>query len=100
MVEYSRSDIKRVNSSFIIEPFHKKKSEKKKESFRLIEMMDLGIYFIVPLLVGLGIGIYIDSRIGSKPIGVVCGLIFGMLSFFFNLLKIVREFSHHASNKH
>jgi len=98
MVEYSRSDIKRVNSSFTIEPFHKKKPRIKKESFRLIEMMDLGVYFVVPLLVGLGIGAFIDSKLGSKPVGVVCGLIFGMLSFFFNLLKIVREFSHHASN--
>ncbi len=96
MVEYSRSDIKRVNNSFTIEPFHKHKREAKKDSFRLIDVMDLGVYFVVPLLVGLGIGAGIDTRWNTKPIGVVCGLIFGMVCFFFNLLKIVRQFSKNA----
>lgn len=96
MVEYSRSHIKRINSSFAIESFQRKKRETAKETFRLIDVMDLGVYFVVPLLVGLGIGIFADTQLGTKPVGILIGLVFGAVGFFFNLLKIVRQFSKHA----
>lgn len=96
MVQYSRSHIKQVNSSFTITPFHQKKKETAKETFRLIDVMDLGVYFVVPLLAGLGIGIFTDTQLGTKPMGIIIGLVFGAAGFFFNLLKIVRQFSKHA----
>ena len=81
MVEYSRGQIQRVNSSFNIEPFHRKKKEKDGGKFRLIDAMDLGIYLVVPLLVGLGLGIAVKQAL--------VGLILGALGSFFNLLKII-----------
>ena len=96
MVEYSRSDIKKVSGSFVIEPFHRKRNKKSVDSFRLIDMMDLGVYLIVPLLVGLGTGIVLDSKLGIKPIGIISGLFLGAAGSFFNLIKIVRQFSKHA----
>ncbi|MFH0772856.1 MAG: AtpZ/AtpI family protein [bacterium] len=96
MVEYSRLHIKKVNSSFVIEPFHQKKKEIKMESIRLIDALDLGVYLIVPLLVGLGAGIFLDTKLGTKPLCIICGLLLGSLGSFFNLIKIVRQFSKHA----
>jgi len=98
MVEYSRSHVQKVGSSFIIEPFHQKKKRKTDEKFRLIDAMDLGIYFVVPLLVGLGAGIVLDIKLGTKPLCVIFGLVLGAAGSLFNLLKIVRQFSQHASN--
>jgi len=98
MVEYSRSHIQKVGSSFTLEPFHRKKKRKPDEKFRLIDAMDLGVYLVVPLLAGLGIGIILDAKFGIKPICVISGLLFGAIGSFFNLLKIVRQFSQHASN--
>lgn len=96
MVQYSRSHTNQVNSSFAIETLHKKKKKTAKETFRLIDVMDLGVYFVVPLLFGLGIGIVTDAQLGTKPVGILIGLLFGAAGFFFNLLKIVRQFSKHA----
>lgn len=96
MVEYLRSDIKKVGSLFVIEPFHRKKNKNTEEKFRLIDMMDLGVYLVVPLLVGMGAGIVLDSKLGIKPIGIISGLLLGSTGSFFNLIKIVRQFSKHA----
>ena len=98
MVEYSRSPIQKVGSSFDIEPFHRKKKKRTDEKFRLIDAMDLGVYLVVPLLVGLGIGIVLDAQLGTKPICIISGLLLGTVGSFFNLQKIVRQFSQHASN--
>lgn len=96
MVEYFRSHIKKVNSSFVIEPFHQKKKVKKDEKFRLVDALDLGVYFVVPLLAGLGLGIVLDSKLGTKPVCIVIGLLLGSFGSLFNLIKIVRQFSNHA----
>ena len=96
MVEYSRSHIKKVNSSFAIEPFHHKKKAHKDSEFRLVDVLDLGVYLVVPLLVGLGLGIVLDTKFGTKPICIVTGLLLGAVGSFFNLIKVVRQFSNHA----
>jgi len=98
MVEYSRSHIQKVGSSFTIEPFHQKKKKKADEKFRLIDVMDLGMYLLVPLLAGIGVGIVLDVKFGTKPLCVISGLLLGTVGSFFNLLKIVRQFSQHASH--
>lgn len=96
MVEYSRSEIKKVSGSFVIEPFHRKKTKGPEGKFRLVDVMDLGIYLVIPLLAGLGIGIVLDSKLGIKPLGIISGLLLGAVGSFFNLHKIVQEFSKHA----
>lgn len=96
MVEYSRSHIRRVNSSFAIEPFHQKKVVLKEDKSQLMDAMNVGVYLVVPLLVGLGIGIILDTKLGTKPICIIFGLLMGSVGSFFNLIKIVREFSKNA----
>jgi len=96
MVEYSRSHIKKVSSSFVIESFHERKKKKAPETFRMTDVLDLGMYLVVPLLSGLGLGIVLDNKLEIRPFGTIFGLLFGAIGSFFNLLKIVRQFSHHA----
>ena len=96
MVEYSRSHIQKVGKSFTIEPFHQKTEKKQKEKFRLIDVMDLGVYLVVPLLAGLGVGLVLDTKLETKPFCIISGLLLGTFGSFFNLLKIVRQFSKHA----
>lgn len=96
MVEYSRSHIKKVSSSFVIESFHERKKKKAQETFRMTDVLDLGMYLMVPLLFGLGLGIVLDNKLEIRPFGTIFGLLFGAIGSFFNLLKIVRQFSRHA----
>ncbi len=96
MVQYSRSHTKRVNSSFTIETFHEKKVEKKKDMFQMADVLNLGVYLAVPLLAGIGIGIVLDTKFGTRPICILSGLLLGVIGSFFNLIKIVRQFSKNA----
>ncbi len=96
MVEYSRSHIKKVSSSFVIESFHGQKKRKAQETFRMTDVLDLGVYLVIPLLSGLGLGIVLDNKLEIRPFGTIFGLLFGAIGSFFNLLKIVRQFSHNA----
>jgi len=96
MVEYSRSHIKKVSSSFVIESFQGQKRKKAQETFRMTDVLDLGVYLVIPLLSGLGLGIVLDNKLEIRPFGTIFGLLVGAIGSFFNLLKIVRQFSHHA----
>ena len=96
MVEYSRSHIKKIGSSFTIESFHQKKKVPVPEKFRLYDALDLGFYLVIPLLAGLAIGIVLDGKLGTKPFCIISGLLLGSVGSFFNLIKIVRQFSKHA----
>ncbi len=96
MVEYSRSSISKINSSFVIVPTKRKKKTQEHVTFQVNDMLNLGIYLVVPLLAGLGLGILIDNKMGTRPWGTLSGLVFGVVGSFFNLIKIVRPYLKHA----
>jgi F0F1-type ATP synthase assembly protein I len=96
MVQYSRSHLKKVNSSFVIETFKKKETKKAKETFQMSDVLDLGVYLVVPLLFFLGVGIVLDNKLKIQPFGTIFGILLGTTGSLFNLIKIVRRFSTHA----
>lgn len=96
MVQYSRSHLKKVNSSFVIESFKKKETKKTRETFQMSDVLDLGVYLVVPLLFFLGVGIVLDNKLKIQPFGTIFGILFGTIGSLFNLIKIVRRFSTHA----
>ncbi|MCX6733181.1 MAG: AtpZ/AtpI family protein [Candidatus Roizmanbacteria bacterium] len=96
MVQYSRSHLKKVNSSFVIESFKKKEKKQTKETFQMSDVLDLGMYLVVPLLCFLGVGIVLDNKLKIQPFGTIFGILFGTIGSLFNLIKIVRRFSTHA----
>ena len=96
MVEYSRSTISKINSSFVIVPTKRKKKAQERVTFQVNDMLNLGVYLVVPLLAGLGLGILVDNKLGIKPWGTLSGLVLGAVGSFFNLIKIVRPYLKHA----
>jgi F0F1-type ATP synthase assembly protein I len=96
MVQYSRSHLKKVNSSFVIESFKTKDKKTAKETFQMSDVLDLGMYLVVPLLFFLGVGIVLDNKLKIQPFGTIFGILFGTISSLFNLIKIVRRFSTNA----
>lgn len=100
MVQYVRSRIQKINEEFALQAVHTKKRNTKSDDMPLYDAMHVGVYLLVPLLVGIGLGIMLDNKNGIKPVGFFLGLLFGVIGSFFNLIKFVRQFSRHASNKH
>ncbi len=100
MVQYGRSRIQKVNEEFEIQPHHSKKKSTESDTLPLLDAMHVGVYLLVPLLTGIGLGIMLDNKLEVKPYGFFSGLLFGVIGSFFNLIKFVRQFSRHASNKH
>lgn len=96
MIQYLQSNTKKVTGDFVIESFKQKKVEKEMAGVQVFNSLNLGIYIIAPLLIGLGIGLFVDSKLGLKSIGTVCGLLVGIIASFYNLIKIVQQFSKHA----
>jgi len=52
---------------------------------------NLGFYLITPVLVGVFLGLYLDSRLKTKPSFVLAGIILGTLALFYNLFKIYKD---------
>lgn len=100
MVQYDRSRIQKVNEEFGTQPYHSQKTNTESDNMPLYDAMHVGVYLLVPMLLGIGLGIMLDNKTGAKPLGFVLGLSFGVIGSFFNLIKFVRQFSRHASNKH
>lgn len=51
----------------------------------------LGIYFVIATFIGLGIGYYIDSKIGTRPYFTIIFLVLGIATGFLNLFKVLRD---------
>ena len=54
----------------------------------------LGVEMAAAVLVGAGIGYFIDSKLGSIPWGMVLGIILGALAGFLNIYKIMNYHEH------
>ncbi len=100
MIQYVRSRIQKVNEEFEIKPYHSSKKNTENNVLPLLDTMHVGVYLLVPLLIGLGLGIMLDNKLEIRPYGFFSGLLFGVIGSFFNLIKFVRRFSRHASNKY
>ncbi len=60
-----------------------------KQSLRALKYSTYGIYTIVPVFLGLTIGLWLDSIFATQPILVVCFLFLGILGSFYNLFVVV-----------
>ncbi len=96
MVKYLRSNVKKINSAFVIEPLEQKKPHKKVNPASLTDSLNIGMYLVAPLLCGVLLGILLDNKFGTKPVFVLIGIFFGVLGSFFNLIKVVKSISDNA----
>ncbi len=77
--------------------YHKGVGEKKTESnrrkhnpFNYIKF-DIGIYLLIPLLIGVFIGYNLDLRLKTKPLFTIIFLSLGTVSSFYNLWKLTKK---------
>lgn len=96
MVKYLRSNLKKINSTFVIEPLQSVRNRKKIKAGSLADSLNVGMYLITPLLSGVFLGLLLDSKLHTKPVCVLVGIVLGCVGSFFNLIKLVKQTSHNA----
>jgi F0F1-type ATP synthase assembly protein I len=75
----------------------KKKSGAKKSSLSDLMNMNVGYNLATPILVGVIIGLALDSHFHSKPVFTVSFIFFGAISSFYNLFRLIKQ---DATHKH
>ncbi len=68
----------------------KKKQEIKKSFFSDYININVGYSLVTPILLGVIIGLTLDSSFHSKPVFTVFFIFFGMISSFYNLFKLIK----------
>ena len=68
----------------------KKKPETKKNFFTDNVNINVGYSIVTPILIGVIIGLTLDSRFHSKPVFTVFFIFLGTVSSFYNLFKLIK----------
>ena len=68
----------------------KQNPERKKNFFTDGVDLNIGYSLVTPLLLGVVIGLTLDSRLHSKPVFTVVFIFFGTVSSFYNLFKLIK----------
>ncbi|PIZ61734.1 hypothetical protein COY16_06160 [Candidatus Roizmanbacteria bacterium CG_4_10_14_0_2_um_filter_39_13] len=55
------------------------------------EYFNLGMYLVVPLIIGVAGGIYLDNKFGTQGTFTLIGIVFGTISIFYNLYKLYKK---------
>jgi F0F1-type ATP synthase assembly protein I len=62
------------------------------EKKSLEKYLNIGYYLIIPIIIFLIIGNWFDKIFKTKPIFILVFLFFGVLSSFYNLYRLVKEY--------
>lgn len=54
-------------------------------------MVRMGVDFAAAVLVGIGIGLFVDSRLGTAPIGLIVLFLLGVAAGFLNLWRLLQK---------
>jgi ATP synthase protein I len=92
MGEQFTLDISKERS--IIHP--RKKIEKKQNTSQLLAFYigssgSIGFAIVIPLLLGIGIGVWLDTKYGTKPQFTLGGLVVGLVLSVANLIFTVKQ---------
>ena len=68
----------------------KKKPQTKKNFFTDYININVGYSLVTPILLGVIIGLTLDSRFQSKPVFTVFFIFLGAVSSFYNLFKLIK----------
>ncbi len=68
----------------------KKKSKNKKDFFSEYININVGYSLVIPILIGVIIGLTLDNKIHSKPVFTVFFIFLGAVSSFYNLFKLIK----------
>lgn len=79
---------------------HKHEDEHQEgEYLQAFQFMNIGLYLVTPLLVGVLLGSFFDHEYHIRPIGTLLGILIGVIALFYNLYQLIKK-STYARNKH
>jgi F0F1-type ATP synthase assembly protein I len=64
---------------------------KRRVEFDVAKYVSIGYYLVTPMLIGVIVGLYLDSRFKSKPLYILIFLFLGIAGTFYNLWKVTKE---------
>lgn len=81
------------NKLDLINSTSKKETHKnnKNLNFMSINTLNIGVYLITPILLGVFIGYNLDIYLKSKPVFIILFILLGTFSSFYNLFKLTKE---------
>ena len=59
--------------------------------YYLTLITELGLVMVSCILIGLGVGLYIDSKWNIRPVGLLVFLLLGIFAAFFNAYKLIMK---------
>lgn len=74
--------------------FEIKKSKlniKPRKQFDVAKYLNIGYYLVTPMLIGVIVGLYLDSRFKSKPLYTLIFIFLGIAGTFYNLWKVAKN---------
>jgi|GEM_PF-6656861 len=82
----------RVNESGDIEKVFSEKPRKSERDFNVPpEYFNLGMYLVIPLILAVVVGIYLDNKFSTSGKFTLFGIGFGTISIFYNLYKLYKK---------
>jgi len=79
-----RGNLKKTDRNF------DKKPKAKKDFFSEYININVGYSLVTPILLGVIIGLTLDSKFHSKPVFTVFFIFLGTVSSFYNLFKLIK----------
>ncbi len=68
------------------------KETKKEKRYNIpSEYFNLGMYFLVPILAGLSLGLWLDKRFDRKGFFTILLMFIGVIASFYNLYKLYKQ---------
>lgn len=68
---------------------HKKR--KPEENLSYLKYANIGFYLVTPLVAGVFLGLWLDSKFNSKPVLTISFIVLGAIGTFYNLIKLTKE---------
>ena len=68
----------------------KEKRETKKDFFSEYININVGYSLVIPILIGVIIGLTLDNKFHSKPVFTVFFIFLGAVSSFYNLFRLIK----------
>ncbi len=69
----------------------KRQEKEKKLNFLSLASLNIGVYLIIPILLGVFIGYNLDIYFKSKPLFTIFFVLLGAISSIYNLFRLTKE---------
>lgn len=82
-----------IGADFELEETEKPKKDVESvySNFLIAKYLSVGYYVLVPLLLGVFVGLALDKWLHTKPTFTILGIIAGVVSAFYHLWKIAKN---------